>query len=444
MCVVGAGIGGIGAALRLQEKGHEVTVYERNDRVGGKCYTRSLDLNAGAVSCDLGAAVVAVNYRHVLYLARRLGEPTRRARAYQVLPPEGPRCSLRDYYLSKSNPLEITLQLAQYLRLSRQFHRRYVSEVGYRDTIPEEFRVSFLQYCERHQLGDLARWFELPLCAWGYGSPEDLPAWYVFGMIGPVSMIGLLVTMLLGRSAFVGEMSNGYGTLVSRLAVDKRLEVKTGAEVRAIVREADAIVIETWSGTESFDSVVIGSPAAAILLSNPTDEERFFLNDLRYAPLSVVLCSLSKDLGAKVLVAPNLRKKNAVKLISTRTSARNVAVCYASIDATMSAGDVEAFVVNDLAGLGIRVTQVHDVQLWKDYFPHFATYAGYQALLHAQGRNRTLYAGSINRFEFVEASLASSVALIDRYFADRRRPPRERFTGFRNMLHMLRSHGAGS
>ena len=37
VAVVGAGISGLGAALRLREKGHEVTVYDRASQAGGRC-----------------------------------------------------------------------------------------------------------------------------------------------------------------------------------------------------------------------------------------------------------------------------------------------------------------------------------------------------------------------------------------------------------------------
>lgn len=37
VAIVGAGIAGLGAALRLREKGHEVTVFERASNAGGRC-----------------------------------------------------------------------------------------------------------------------------------------------------------------------------------------------------------------------------------------------------------------------------------------------------------------------------------------------------------------------------------------------------------------------
>lgn len=41
--VIGAGLGGMTAAARLAKRGHHVQVFERSDRVGGKCQTRWID-----------------------------------------------------------------------------------------------------------------------------------------------------------------------------------------------------------------------------------------------------------------------------------------------------------------------------------------------------------------------------------------------------------------
>ncbi len=41
--VLGAGLGGMSAAARLAKRGHKVQVFERSDRVGGKCQTRWIE-----------------------------------------------------------------------------------------------------------------------------------------------------------------------------------------------------------------------------------------------------------------------------------------------------------------------------------------------------------------------------------------------------------------
>jgi phytoene dehydrogenase-like protein len=39
IAVIGAGVGGLTVAARLARRGHSVTIYEKSDRVGGKCHT---------------------------------------------------------------------------------------------------------------------------------------------------------------------------------------------------------------------------------------------------------------------------------------------------------------------------------------------------------------------------------------------------------------------
>jgi len=43
IAVIGAGIGGLTVAARLARRGHTVTIYEKSDRVGGKCHTEWID-----------------------------------------------------------------------------------------------------------------------------------------------------------------------------------------------------------------------------------------------------------------------------------------------------------------------------------------------------------------------------------------------------------------
>ena len=36
--VIGSGFGGLGAAIRLQAKGHDVEIFEKRDKPGGRAY----------------------------------------------------------------------------------------------------------------------------------------------------------------------------------------------------------------------------------------------------------------------------------------------------------------------------------------------------------------------------------------------------------------------
>lgn len=69
VAVVGAGPAGLAAAYRLQQRGAEVTIFERNDYVGGR--TRSV--RKGQFTFDVGALVMLPTYKNVYSLIRELG-----------------------------------------------------------------------------------------------------------------------------------------------------------------------------------------------------------------------------------------------------------------------------------------------------------------------------------------------------------------------------------
>ncbi|MEL7434455.1 MAG: FAD-dependent oxidoreductase, partial [Chloroflexota bacterium] len=41
--VIGSGFGGLGAAIRLQAQGHDVTIFEKRDKIGGRAYVYEIN-----------------------------------------------------------------------------------------------------------------------------------------------------------------------------------------------------------------------------------------------------------------------------------------------------------------------------------------------------------------------------------------------------------------
>ncbi len=69
--MIGAGIAGLGAATYFARRGHDVTVLEASDRVGG----RALTLTRGRDSVDVGTQYYHSSYRRALGLMRDAGGP---------------------------------------------------------------------------------------------------------------------------------------------------------------------------------------------------------------------------------------------------------------------------------------------------------------------------------------------------------------------------------
>ena len=70
VAIVGAGISGLSAALRLQDSGVGSTVYEANTRVGGRMFSNTTTWAAGQVS-EWGGELIDTNHKTIQTLARR-------------------------------------------------------------------------------------------------------------------------------------------------------------------------------------------------------------------------------------------------------------------------------------------------------------------------------------------------------------------------------------
>jgi len=74
IAVVGAGISGLAAAMRLQDSGVGCMVYEANTRVGGRMYSNTTTWASGQVS-EWGGELVDTGHKTVQGLAKRFGIP---------------------------------------------------------------------------------------------------------------------------------------------------------------------------------------------------------------------------------------------------------------------------------------------------------------------------------------------------------------------------------
>ncbi len=63
--VIGAGINGLVAANYLARAGHQVTLLERNDRVGGACVSDTVEVDGIRQDYALGATVLGLMQDYV-------------------------------------------------------------------------------------------------------------------------------------------------------------------------------------------------------------------------------------------------------------------------------------------------------------------------------------------------------------------------------------------
>lgn len=73
IAIIGAGLTGLAAACRLQQQGHQVTVFEARDRVGGRVWSPEIPTAGGTSVIERGAEFVLPDYHRTQELVNELG-----------------------------------------------------------------------------------------------------------------------------------------------------------------------------------------------------------------------------------------------------------------------------------------------------------------------------------------------------------------------------------
>ncbi len=431
IAVVGGGIGGLTAALTLQDKGHTVVAFEKDIRVGGKCWSPAYK----GQHFEMGACSVSPEFHTVLRLARRYKQRLRRRVPFWIMDPKGGTTTFRKEYWKAGDTPAILVEMGRYLFHAVNFGLRYNRPSGYVN-LPKFYDKPFQQFCHDNGMEHIAPWMELPVTSFGYGDLRTIKTWYVLDYVDAINFLGLAIQLILMGQSPVHQFLEGYGGLVTAMARD--LDVRLGAEVKTIARDPEGVTITTGvpgMAPERFDAVVLAVPLQELRdCLTLSDEETLLADDVQSNTYAIAACVLDKVPEGNHLLRFNACKENFghVALIERglHGDAAKLCVCYIPvIDQHFQLTDVIDWLKEDIQKLGFGLEEVVDSREWT-YFSHFLHRWSYSILRTLQGENRTWYVGGMAKFELAERVAREAESLVDEQFEGCR--PREWFTTLRN------------
>lgn len=253
--VIGAGLAGAAAALRLADAGREVTVVEARHRTGGRTYSRSMAGSAdllefgGSWITDWHDRMKALVARFGLSLRPTLPITDRRWHDGQTLRTDAPVGA--DQLAAFNEGMEAIRQDS--LAMQNSAGRWQGSSPWAGKSFAEYMEIKGLPDCVRH----------------------ELMAWWTISGSADITQVNALDTLFFAShkggtmdgmlSVLSHTIEGGVGTLADRMVADSRAELLLGDAVVEVADRGEAVALRLSSGALLMARhVVVATPVNAV------------------------------------------------------------------------------------------------------------------------------------------------------------------------------------
>ena len=292
IAVIGTGIAGMSAAWLLSTR-HSVTVFEKEDWIGGHSHTVDVPTRSGPIAVDTGFIVYNERtYPNLTQLFDTLGVGTEASDMSFSASVQGGRFEYAGGGLSALLAQKRNIIRPRFWTMVRDIKRFYQSVVT--DAAqPHHKGLTLGEYLDQNSYSPaFLRDHILPMgsCIWS-SSLKDMQAYPLEAFVRFFENHGLLELKASNRPKW-RTVSGGSREYVKKLTAPYSDRIKYSTPVSEIVRSEDGVIVRTATGSEEqFDQVVLATHAdqALKLLAEPSDAERTVLSRMRYETNLAVL-----------------------------------------------------------------------------------------------------------------------------------------------------------
>ncbi len=299
IAVIGSGISGNAAAWSLSHD-HDVTVYEKRERLGGHSATVEVEHNGRLIPVDTGFIVYnETNYPLMTAMFDYLDVHTKKSNmSFSVSLDKGSLewcgTGLKGVFAQKRNIFSppFLLMLREIFRFNKKAAEDYDRGI-LKDLSLEEY-LDKARFSERFRNNYL-----IPMTSAIWSTPSrkmlDFPAESLLGFMKNHSLIQK-------KRPQWRTVSGGSREYVKILRANTHANYRLNAEVVSVVRTNEGVLVEDITGgKELFDEVVLGchSDQALNIIKDKTEDETSILEDVEYISNDVWLHSDPKLMPRK-------------------------------------------------------------------------------------------------------------------------------------------------
>jgi uncharacterized protein len=409
IAIVGAGIAGLGTAWLLTRQGHEVTLFEASDRLGGHTATVDVTLEGRTFPVDTGFLVFNDRtYPKLIALFDELGVASVasemsfscRVDRHRL---EWAGTNVGSLFAQPSNALRPAFwrMLADIARFNR--------DATAMDVQGRVWSVSLGEFLDAENYSTPFRdWYLLPMAAAIWSAPrKDILDFPLPTFVRFCRNHGLL--QVSDRPQW-RTVAGGGRVYVEKIAA-QLTDVRVGTPVQRIARTPAGVEIDTANcAKETFDNVVLAchSDQALALLGDPSHSEQRLLGAVRYQPNRVVL-------HTDAALLPRARRAWSAwnyLAVDDPSGARPVAVSYLinKLQPLPCRTPVIVTLNSPIAPDPSRVLQEFE---YSHPLLDSAAIAAQRGIAALQGHRHTWYAGAWLGYGFHEDGLSSAHAVAE-------------------------------
>ncbi|MEG0297716.1 MAG: NAD(P)-binding protein [Clostridium sp.] len=347
VAVIGSGFSGMLASYLLEKEGMDVTVYEKEERIGGHCKT----IESKDVYIDLGTVCSFSN--EIKELLIDLEVSYKEKFVYRTFVDE-------NYNQVEHMPREDVILLMDELskfKIILEKYSPYLNNVNY-GYIPDDLIVPFKDFLSKNNLRFISQVIRPYLSSFGFGCIDELQAYYVLKAFN----VNTISSFMSGKKILFIE--KGTEEIIKKLST-RISDIRYALEVTNIEVIDNKVKVETKFGVDYFDKVLITTKLPENVIKDNLYNQ--LMESIDTNPFISCAYEVEHKDVCTTYYKNNLGKKNKIQFFYiTKQKNRTilVAYCYGRISK-----DVIDGISDDIEKLGIDIKQLITVKQWY-IFPH--------------------------------------------------------------------------